>query len=65
MERYTIKEWRGLRGLTAQKLAEKCGVSQRTVLNWQKNGGNVTMSQAYKLAKDFGCAVEQIIFFTE
>ena len=65
MERYTIKEWRGLRGLTAQKLAEMCGVSQRTVLNWQKNGGNVTISQAHKLANAFGCKVEQINFFAE
>ena len=62
MERYTIKEWRGLRGLTAKELAEKCDVSERTILNWQKDGSNITYSHAYKLSKAFECGMEQIIF---
>lgn len=62
MERYTIREWKGLRGITSEKLAEMCNVSVKTISNWQKDGGSIKMSHAYKLAKAFGCSLEQIIF---
>ena len=63
MERYTIREWKGLRGYTSEQLAEKCGVSRVTVANWMKDSSNIALKHAYKLAQAFGCSIEQILFF--
>lgn len=62
MERYTIREWKGLRGISSEKLAEMCDVSAKSIANWQKDGGSIKISHAYKLAKAFGCTLDQIIF---
>ena len=62
MERYTIKEWKGLKGLTLKELGDKCGVTQFTIRNWIADGGSMKVSHAIKLAEAFGCTLDQINF---
>lgn len=36
-EKYTLKQWRNLRGLSQEDLARKVGVTSRTIANYEKD----------------------------
>lgn len=53
-----VKKFREAHGLTQQDLADRCGVSLRTVQNWEK-GRNIPES-SLKLLQSLGAAGESI-----
>ena len=37
----TLKQWRGLRGYSQSKLSEKTGITERTIINYEKDVANL------------------------
>lgn len=55
-----LKEWREFRGLTQPELAERAGLSLRTVFNYE-HGGNALPNNARKLAEALRIEVGDLI----
>lgn len=55
-----LKEWREFRGLTQPELAERAGLSLRTVFNYEHEG-NALPNNARKLAEALGIEVGDLI----
>lgn len=36
-EKFTLKQWRNIRGLTQEELAEQAGITARTIGNYEKD----------------------------
>lgn len=63
MEKYSLSQWRKLRGLSQEQLAAMVGVSARSIINYE--GSEVALSNAsYKtvqaLADCLGIKISQI-----
>ena len=59
----TLKQWRGLRGYNQSKLSEKTGITERTIINYEKdveNLYNAKYSTIEKLAVALDIKVENI-----
>ena len=52
-----------MRDLTQEALAEKVGVSRQTVIAIESNKYNPSLDLAFKLARLFGVAIEEIFFY--
>ena len=37
----TLKQWRALRGYSQSKLSEKTGITERTIINYEKDVANL------------------------
>lgn len=46
-EKFTMKQWRNIRGLTQKELASLIGVTPETIGNWEKSPGNLGNSSYY------------------
>lgn len=51
---------RARKGLTAEEMAEKMGVSRKTVYNWINNG-RIPQSALEKMADLFGCSIDYLL----
>lgn len=51
---------RARKGLTAGGMAEKVGVSRKTVYNWINNG-RIPQSALEKMADLFGCSIDYLL----
>lgn len=59
-EQLSIKKWRILNDMLQQDVADKLGVSRKTVGEWEKEGANVSNVTLYALAKLFSIEIDQI-----
>lgn len=55
-----IKKMRRKAGFTQEKLADKVGVTQRTIVSLEKEKYKPSVVLAYKLAKVFGTDIETL-----
>lgn len=60
-----IKEFRDELGLTQQYLAEKVNVSRQTIISLENGKYNPSIFLAYKIAKIFNRAIEEVFIFEE
>ncbi len=60
-----IKELRDEIGLTQQYLAEKVNVSRQTIISLENGKYNPSIFLAYKIAKIFNRAIEEVFIFEE
>ncbi len=60
-----IKELRDELGLTQQYLAEKVNVSRQTIISLENGKYNPSIFLAYKIAKIFNRAIEEVFIFEE
>lgn len=61
-----IKKMRLAVGLSQSKLAEKSGVSIKTIQNWESERRTPRdVYELYKLSVALGCAIEDLIEFEE
>lgn len=56
-----IKKFRLLRGLLQSELAERCGVSQKTVSSWEKGRTEPNMSTIERLAVCLECRKSDLV----
>lgn len=59
-EQLSIKKWRVMNDMLQQDVADKLGVSRKTVGEWEKEGTNISNVTIYALAKLFNVEIDQI-----
>lgn len=60
-----VKELRIEHGITQQELADKVGVSSRTIISLEKQKYNPSVLLAYKIASVFNLSIEETFIFDE
>lgn len=50
--KYTLKEWRRLRGITQSDLAKRIGSSKLTIISWEKGRTEPKWSELIRLSKE-------------
>ncbi|REI16789.1 helix-turn-helix transcriptional regulator [Staphylococcus felis] len=56
----TVKKWRQLKEMTQQEVADKLGVSHKTIVHWEKDTTNLSNVTIYALAKLYDVDLDQI-----
>lgn len=64
IEKVTIPVARKIAGLTQKELGAAVGVSESTVLKWEKGKSEPSVSQAIAISKATGVPYDNIIFLT-
>ena len=64
IEKVTLPVARKIANLTQKQLAVAVGVSESTVVNWEKGRTEPTVSQAKAIGEATGIAYDNIIFLT-
>ena len=62
IEKITLAAARKNRSMSQKALAQKLGVSEATVVNWEKGRSEPSVFQAYKIAEAVGTSLDDIIF---
>ena len=65
IEKVTLPIARKIAKLTQKELAVLCGVSESTVINWEKGRSEPTVSQAQQISELTGIPLDDIIFLPE
>ncbi|MEH7351643.1 helix-turn-helix transcriptional regulator [Gottfriedia acidiceleris] len=60
-----VKELRMKHDITQQELADKVGVSSRTIISLEKQKYNPSVQLAYKIASAFNLSIEETFIFDE
>jgi len=60
-----LEELRRLRGVRQEDLADALGVSRQTVNSLENGRYNPSIALAFKLARYFGAAIEEIFLYEE
>ena len=55
-----LKEYRAKYNMTQEDLAQRVGVRRETIGNLEKGRYNPSLALAWRIAKVFGCAIEDI-----
>lgn len=63
IEKVTLPVARKIAKLTQKQLAFACGVSESTVINWEKGRTEPTVTQANRISDVTGVPLDTIIFF--
>lgn len=58
-----IKVYRAMHDLTQEKLANELGVTRQTVLAIEKGKYDPSLDLAFKIARFFGVAIEEIFIY--
>lgn len=51
MTKYTLEQWRKLKGLSQEELARKSGLSARTIINYEKEPNAFSKASYQKVQK--------------
>lgn len=62
IEKVTLPVARKIADLTQKSLASAVGVSESTVINWEKGRSEPTVNQAQKISEATGIPLDSIIF---
>lgn len=62
IEKVSLPVARKIAGITQKQLADAVGVSESTVINWEKYRSEPTISQAMKIGAAVGIYYDNIIF---
>ena len=65
IDKITLPAARKNAGLTQRDLARICGVSESTVINWEKGRTEPTVSQAKLIGEACGIHYDNIIFLAQ
>lgn len=60
-----LEKLRTQRGWTQQELADKTEVSRQTIISLENGRYNPSIQLAFKLARLFGCQIEDIFLYRE
>lgn len=62
IDKVTLPVARKIANMTQKALAKHCGVSENTVINWEKGRSEPTVSQAQMISEATGIPYDMIIF---
>ena len=51
---------RARKGMSNDQLAERLGVTRKTIYNWM-NSGNIPLSSLIQMADFFGCSIDYLL----
>lgn len=57
-----VDEWRRLKKLSKEEMAQKLGVHRNTITNWENNPSIIPIEKAYQMADIYGVELNDIIF---
>lgn len=60
--RLELDAWRRARNITQDEMAKMLGISKATYIRWEKNPGNITMTNAKRIAEILEVSLSDIIF---
>lgn len=60
-----IKAERARKGWTIKVTAEKYGIGEKTLRNWEKHEKKLTCSEVKKFAEIFGCSADYLLGLTD
>lgn len=60
----TVKQWRMLKDLSQEQMAERIGIHRNTYASWEENPGTISISNALTIADALDVSVDSIIFAT-
>ena len=66
-EKLTLRQWRALRGLSQEQLAQMANVDSQTISDYETKEGRIESAQyitLYKIAKALSIEVQDIFFDT-
>jgi len=63
--RNRIQEFRKERKIRQEDLAEVVGVTRQTIISLENGKYNASLLLAHKLARFFGCSIEELFLFEE
>lgn len=58
----TLKEWRRLKNISQEKMAEACGIHVNTYRAWEDNPADIKLSKAVLISELLGVDLSDIIF---
>lgn len=58
----TLKEWRRIKNISQEEMANACGVHVNTYRAWEESPGDIKLSNATKLSERLGVPMSDIIF---
>lgn len=61
----TLREWRRVKEISQETMAEKLNVHVNTYQNWEKNPGRISFEKAAEMAKILGVPIDDIIFMPQ
>lgn len=61
-ESYTLKQWRNIHELTLKDAAERIGISERTLLNYEQGNTYPGLKAIEKITAAYGVPYSRIIF---
>lgn len=62
-QKFTLRQWRNIRGLSQEELAERVGVTARTIVSYEKNAenlGNARYITVQKIADELDIKLSDI-----
>jgi DNA-binding XRE family transcriptional regulator len=65
IEKVTLPVARKIASITQKDLATAVGVSESTVINWEKGRSEPTVNQALAISEVVGIPIDSIIFLTQ
>lgn len=57
----TLREWRRLKEVTQEQLAEVCGIHVNTYRTWEEKPSEIKISNAMKIADRLGITLDDLI----
>ena len=57
-----VDEWRRLKKISKEEMAQKLGVHRNTITNWETNPSIIPIEKAYKMADIYEVELNDIIF---
>lgn len=59
---FTLKQWRRLKDITQEEMAKRLNIHINTYQNWEKEPGNITVSNAANIARILEVSPNEILF---
>lgn len=60
-----IQEYRKKNKITQEELADAVGVTRQTIISLENGRYNASLQLAFRIARYFSCAIEEIFLFEE
>ena len=59
---HTLREWRRMKEITQEQLAEVCHVHVNTYRAWEENPADIKLSAAVKIVQYMGITLDDLLF---
>lgn len=61
----TIREWRRVREISQEAMADKLQIHVNTYQNWEKDPGKISFEKAVEICKILGVSLDDVSFITQ